>query len=75
MAVWITRATGTGSRASLQRYHVYAYDLRGHGNSAWAPGAMYSMAENVLDLAGLLDIIGSTHGRFPSAWWGIRWAV
>jgi pimeloyl-ACP methyl ester carboxylesterase len=38
-------------------YHVYALDLRGHGNSAWAPGALYSVAEHVLDLSALLDII------------------
>jgi pimeloyl-ACP methyl ester carboxylesterase len=38
-------------------YHVYALDLRGHGNSAWAPGAMYSVAEHVLDLSALLDIV------------------
>lgn len=40
-------------------YHVYALDLRGHGNSAWAPGAIYSLAEYVLDLSTLLDIVGS----------------
>lgn len=39
-------------------FHVYALDLRGHGNSAWAPGAMYTIAEHVLDLATLLDVIG-----------------
>jgi pimeloyl-ACP methyl ester carboxylesterase len=38
-------------------YHVYALDLRGHGNSAQAQGAMYSLAEYVLDLSALLDII------------------
>src|SRR4029077_11753923 len=38
-------------------YHVYALDLRGHGNSAWAPGAAYTVAEHVLDLSALLDII------------------
>jgi len=38
-------------------YHVYAIDLRGHGNSAWAPGAAYSIAEHVLDLSALADII------------------
>ncbi|MES1258217.1 MAG: alpha/beta hydrolase [Acidobacteriota bacterium] len=53
------------ARSLCAEYHVYAYDLRGHGNSAWAPGAMYSMAENVLDLAGLLDIVASLHGRAP----------
>jgi pimeloyl-ACP methyl ester carboxylesterase len=46
------------ARSLREDYHVYALDLRGHGNSAWAPGAMYTIAEHVLDLAVLLDIIG-----------------
>ena len=45
------------ARPLREHYHVYALDLRGHGNSAWAPGAMYSVAEHVLDLSALLDII------------------
>src|SRR5579871_4275549 len=45
------------ARALQNDYHVYALDLRGHGNSAWAPGAAYTMAEHVLDLAVLIDII------------------
>jgi pimeloyl-ACP methyl ester carboxylesterase len=45
------------ARVLCQNYHVYALDLRGHGNSAWAPGATYSVAEHVLDLSALLDII------------------
>jgi pimeloyl-ACP methyl ester carboxylesterase len=45
------------ARALRDDYHVYALDLRGHGNSAWAPGAMYSIAEHVLDLSALLDVI------------------
>jgi pimeloyl-ACP methyl ester carboxylesterase len=45
------------ARSLRQHYHVYALDLRGHGNSAWAPGAMYSLVEHVLDLSALLDII------------------
>jgi pimeloyl-ACP methyl ester carboxylesterase len=45
------------ARSLREHYHVYALDLRGHGNSAWAPGAMYSVGEHVLDLAALLDII------------------
>ena len=45
------------ARSLREHYHVYALDLRGHGNSAWAPGAMYSGAEHVLDLSALLDII------------------
>jgi pimeloyl-ACP methyl ester carboxylesterase len=49
------------ARALRDDYHVYALDLRGHGNSAWAPGALYSVAEHVLDLSVLADIIK----RFP----------
>jgi pimeloyl-ACP methyl ester carboxylesterase len=47
------------ARALCADYHVYALDLRGHGNSAWAPGAAYSVAEHVLDLSALLDVIGA----------------
>lgn len=46
------------ARALRSDFHVYALDLRGHGNSAWAYGAMYSIAEHILDLSALLDIIG-----------------
>jgi pimeloyl-ACP methyl ester carboxylesterase len=45
------------AKSLREHYHVYALDLRGHGNSAWAPGAIYSLVEHVLDLSGLLDII------------------
>ena len=45
------------ARTLHEDYHVYALDLRGHGNSAWAPGAMYTLSEHVLDLSALLDII------------------
>jgi len=47
------------ARALRDDYHVYALDLRGHGNSAWAPGALYSIAEHLLDLAALADIVNS----------------
>lgn len=40
-------------------YHVYALDLRGHGDSQWAPGAIYSVGEHVLDLATLCEEIGT----------------
>jgi pimeloyl-ACP methyl ester carboxylesterase len=46
------------ARSLRAHFHVYALDLRGHGNSAWAPGAMYSIAEHVLDIATLIDILG-----------------
>jgi pimeloyl-ACP methyl ester carboxylesterase len=45
------------ARAMRNDFHVYALDLRGHGNSAWAPGALYSVAEHVLDLSALADIV------------------
>lgn len=45
------------ARALRADFHVYALDLRGHGNSAQAPGALYSIAEHVLDLSALADII------------------
>ncbi|MDP8991194.1 MAG: alpha/beta hydrolase [Acidobacteriota bacterium] len=49
------------AKAVRDDYHVYALDLRGHGNSAWAPGALYSIAEHILDLSVLADIIN----QFP----------
>lgn len=52
------------------RYCVYAVDLRGHGDSAWAVGGQYSLPEFVLDVAMLagelnrnpLTIIGHSLG-------------
>ena len=38
------------AKALREDFHVYALDLRGHGNSAWAPGALYSIAEHVLGM-------------------------
>lgn len=46
------------ARSLRADFHVYALDLRGHGNSGWAPGALYSIAEHVLDLSALADVIG-----------------
>jgi pimeloyl-ACP methyl ester carboxylesterase len=46
------------ARRLRQHFHVYALDLRGHGNSAAEPGVLYSVAEHVLDLSALIDIIG-----------------
>lgn len=39
-------------------FRVIAPDLRGHGDSGWAAGAMYSIPEFVLDLSALIDILG-----------------
>ncbi len=48
-----------------EHFHVYALDLRGHGNSAWAPGALYSVMEHVLDLSALADIV--VHSEAPDS--------
>jgi pimeloyl-ACP methyl ester carboxylesterase len=47
------------AEALVDRYSVYAPDLRGHGDSEWAVGGQYSMPDFVLDVATLADIIGS----------------
>src|SRR5436190_3875254 len=40
---------------SLQRhFHVIAPDLRGHGDSEWARGSSYSLADNIYDLTRLI---------------------
>jgi pimeloyl-ACP methyl ester carboxylesterase len=50
------------AQAMLDRYCVYAPDLRGHGDSDWPAGGQYSlpdfMPEFVLDMAGLAEAIG-----------------
>jgi pimeloyl-ACP methyl ester carboxylesterase len=54
------------ARSLREHFHVYAMDLRGHGNSAWAPGASYSIPEHVLDIATLVDLLSSAvPGRGP----------
>ena len=48
--------------ADLRRdFHVIAPDLRGHGDSGWAVGSMYSLIDYVLDVAQLLKVVD----RFP----------
>jgi pimeloyl-ACP methyl ester carboxylesterase len=53
------------ARALRDDYHVYALDLRGHGNSAWAPGALYSVSEHILDLAVFTDVLVAAGGKYP----------
>ncbi len=43
------------------RFCVYAVDLRGHGDSAWAVGGLYSMPEFVHDIA----MLGAELNRNP----------
>jgi pimeloyl-ACP methyl ester carboxylesterase len=46
----------------LDRYDLYAPDLRGHGDSGWAIGGMYSLPEFVYDVSVLA---GSLRRPFP----------
>jgi pimeloyl-ACP methyl ester carboxylesterase len=46
------------AEAFINDFRILAPDLRGHGDSNWACGATYSIAEFVLDLATLIDIVG-----------------
>lgn len=46
------------ARALASRYCVFAPDLRGHGDSAWAIGGDYSIIDYALDLHALGEAIG-----------------
>ena len=52
------RSWDTVARAMCDRFHVIAPDLRGHGDSAWAPGGDYGDAAYLADMAALLDGFG-----------------
>ena len=41
----------------LDKYCVYAPDLRGHGDGDWSVGGQYSMTEFVLDVSVLADVL------------------
>ncbi len=47
------------ARALRKDWHVVVPDLRGHGDSAWALGGHYTVPEFVLDIAQLLDVLGT----------------
>jgi esterase len=62
-------------------HHVIAYDMRGHGDSAWDPQGRYLVEDHVTDLAGLVDQLGlrgivvwgnSTGGRVAQVFAGMR---
>lgn len=46
------------AQALAGEYAVYALDLRGHGDSAWAIGDQYSLPEYAADLAAFADHLG-----------------
>src|SRR5262245_6134620 len=50
------------SRRLHSRFAIVASDVRGHGESAWAPDGAYQYADQANDLAALVDRLG--FGRF-----------
>jgi pimeloyl-ACP methyl ester carboxylesterase len=48
------------AEAFLDDFRVIAPDLRGHGDSSWALGSMYNLAEFILDLSTLIEILGES---------------
>ena len=62
-------------------YHVIAYDMRGHGDSAWSPEGAYLVEDHVKDLEGIvrqlalrrLTLLGnSTGGRVVQVFAGLH---
>lgn len=62
-------------------HHVVAYDMRGHGDSAWDPQGRYLVEDHVGDLAGIVAQLGlrnivvwgnSTGGRVAQVFAGMR---
>jgi esterase len=45
----------------LRDYHVIAVDLRGHGESAWDPGADYLVEDYTKDVEALIGQLGLTN--------------
>jgi esterase len=63
------------------QYHVIAYDMRGHGDSAWDPAANYLVEDHVKDLEALVQQLGlkrltllgnSTGGRVVQVYAGLH---
>lgn len=52
---------GTGEALARAGYRAVAFDLRGHGDSGWAPDGLYTTDVLLADLATVVDAVGSTH--------------
>jgi esterase len=46
------------ARRMRDRLHIIALDVRGHGDSAWAPDGAYSFADQANELASFVDQLG-----------------
>ena len=46
------------ARSLRTKFHVIAPDLRGHGDSDWATGSSYSLADHVYDLTCMMTSLG-----------------
>lgn len=64
--------------AFTDSHRVFAVDLRGHGDSDWVPGGLYTALEHVVDLAGLGASLASEPLRLVGHSFGstvcLRWA-
>jgi pimeloyl-ACP methyl ester carboxylesterase len=49
------------ARELQPHFRIMAPDLRGHGDSEWARGSSYSLADNVYDLTRLMRVAGLQH--------------
>ena len=65
----------------VDRYHVIAIDMRGHGDSDWDPGARYLVEDHVKDLEGIVSQLqlrgltlwgNSTGGRVVQVFAGLH---
>ena len=50
---WDRMVRGVG-----EGYHVLSLDVRGHGDSDWAPGSQYAIPDVALDIARLIEVAG-----------------
>lgn len=52
------QAFNAPARHFMDRFHVIAPDVRGHGESAWSPTESYQYGDQVSDLAGIVEQLG-----------------